>query len=52
MEVRGIDISHQYSKSVDRYRDESLDYPVTMHENEKAQWPVFPDAQAILYMER
>ncbi len=38
----GIDISAQYSKSIDQFRDQEFDYVITVCDNAKEQCPVFP----------
>lgn len=49
MEERGIDISQQYSKSVDRYLDESLDYVITLCDNAKELCPDFRGGQSTIH---
>jgi len=38
----GIDISQQYSKSVDEFSDQEFAYVITVCDNAKEQCPVFP----------
>jgi arsenate reductase (thioredoxin) len=38
----GIDITAQYSKSIDQFRDQEFDYVITVCDNAKEQCPVFP----------
>ncbi|MFL6469020.1 MAG: arsenate reductase ArsC [Pyrinomonadaceae bacterium] len=40
----GIDISHQTSKSVDRFVNENFDFVITVCDNAKELCPVFPNA--------
>jgi arsenate reductase len=45
----GIDISHQWSKSVDEYRDRAFDYVITVCDNANQACPVFPGATGRLH---
>lgn len=42
MRELGIDITAQYSKSIDQFRDQEFDYVITVCDNAKEQCPVFP----------
>lgn len=42
MEEKGIDISGQYSQSIDEFLNESLDYIITVCDHAKETCPVFP----------
>ena len=44
MEEIGIDISQQFSKSVDRFLGGSFDYVITVCDNANEHCPVFPGA--------
>ncbi len=45
MAERGIDISRQYSKSIEQYRDEVFDYVVTLSDAAKDYWPTYTDEE-------
>src|SRR4030043_1045546 len=42
MAEKGIDISHQKSKSVKKFLDQSFDYIITVCDNAKESCPLFP----------
>jgi arsenate reductase (thioredoxin) len=42
MEEKGVDISGQYSQSIDEFLNESLDYIITVCDHAKETCPVFP----------
>jgi arsenate reductase len=42
MRELGMDISHQRSKSVTEFADQSFDYVITVCDNAREQCPVFP----------
>jgi arsenate reductase len=42
MAERGLDISHQRSKHMDQYRQESFDYVITVCDDAAEACPVFP----------
>ena len=42
MAEEGIDISKQYSKAVEEYKDSRFDYVITLCDNAKETCPVFP----------
>ena len=42
MAEKGIDISHQKSKSVKKFLDQSFDYIITVSDNAKESCPLFP----------
>jgi arsenate reductase len=48
MEEIGIDISEQYPKSIDQFREEDFDYVVTVCDHAKEACPFFP-AERVLH---
>jgi len=49
MEEIGIDISHQESKTLDRYLGEPFDYVITVCDDANEACPFFPGAQSRLH---
>ena len=49
MEEIGIDISHQQSKSLDRFLNQAFDYVITVCDNANETCPVFPGAKHRLH---
>ncbi len=49
MSELGIDISNQYSKSLDQFVNEEFDYVVTVCDNAKESCPVFYGAKEMLH---
>jgi len=49
MEELGIDISGSKSKSVDCYKDNTIDYVVTVCDSAKESCPTFPGAKRIIH---
>ncbi len=45
----GIDISQQWSKSLDEFAGQSFDYVITVCDNAKEQCPVFPAKTQLLH---
>jgi arsenate reductase (thioredoxin) len=49
MEEIGLDISHQESRTLDRYLQEHLDYVITVCDDANEACPFFPAAQSRLH---
>jgi arsenate reductase len=49
MNERGIDISSQWSKSIDQYMGEAFDYVITVCDEARRECPVFPGAKKQLH---
>jgi arsenate reductase len=49
MKEIGIDISSQYSKSVEEFVNQAFDYVITVCDNAKESCPVFPRANEMLH---
>jgi arsenate reductase (thioredoxin) len=49
MEEIGLDISHQESRTLDRYLQEHLDYVITVCDDANEACPFFPGAQSRLH---
>jgi arsenate reductase len=49
MRELGIDISGQYSKSVDEFGGQSFDYVLTVRDNAKESCPIFPGTTVTIH---
>ena len=49
MEELGVDISHNASKNIDRFKDMNIDYVVTVCDNAKESCPTFSAARHVIH---
>ena len=46
----GIDISRQFSKTIDYYKDEKFDLVITVCNDARENCPIYPNAQRIIHL--